>query len=106
MDGALFWVGGGRWVNILFGWEQVGKFFGWVGVGWNEWEWVHYLIMPISYIFYLIHKVFKGNFPRFGCAIRELPLAEIKAMVLKKINRVLYSEYRFLRPQQFFPFSL
>ena len=84
MDEALFWVGGGRRVNILFGWEQVGKFFGWVGVGWNEWEWVHYLIMPISYIFYLIHKVFKGNFPRFGCAIRELPLAEIKAMVLKK----------------------
>ena len=36
------------------------------------------------YIFYLIYKVFKGNFPRFGCAIRELPLAEIKAMVLKK----------------------
>ena len=53
-------------------------------MSWNEWEWMHCLIMPVSYIFYLLDKVFKGNFPCFGCDIRELPLAEIKAMVLKK----------------------
>ena len=27
--------------------------------------------------------IFKGNSPRFDSAIRELPLAEIKTMVLK-----------------------
>ena len=50
-----------------------------------------------------------GNFPRFGSAIRELPLAEIKAMLYIKLNcnnRLLYHENRLLRSQQFFPLSL
>ena len=41
----------------------------------------------VKYIIYFIFydKVFKGNFDRFGSAIREFPLAEIKAMLLKQI---------------------
>ena len=50
--GVLFWVGKGRWVNILDGWRWIGKYFGWVGVG-GGWvslsgEWVHCLIMHIN----------------------------------------------------------
>ena len=50
-----------------------------------------------------------GNFPRFGSAIRGLPLAEIKAMVYIKVNynnKVLYYENRLFRSQQVFPLSL
>ena len=44
------------------------------------------------------------HFPRFGSAIRELPLAEIKTMVLNKNynNSVLYYKKRLLRSQQLF----
>ena len=52
---------------------------------------------PVKQIIYFIFqdKVFKGNFPRFGCVIRELPLAEIKVMIYIKVdynNKVLYYE--------------
>ena len=42
MGGAVFWVGGGRWVNILCGWGGGGggKYFGWLGVGGDEWGWI------------------------------------------------------------------
>ena len=48
---VLFWVDGGEWwlVDIILsglGW--LGKSFGWVGVGGDEWGWVHCLIMPID----------------------------------------------------------
>ena len=33
MYGALFWVGGGEWENILSRW-------GWVGMSGGEWGWV------------------------------------------------------------------
>ena len=37
VDGALFWMGGGKWENSLVGWG-----------GWDEWEWVHCLIIPFQ----------------------------------------------------------
>ena len=38
VSGALFWVGGDRWVNILGGWGWVEKYVGWEGVDGGEWE--------------------------------------------------------------------
>ena len=61
VDGALFWVGGmggDAWGIVLFGWEWVGHYFGWVGVVWkcfvwvevggsDEWGWVHHFLSKI-----------------------------------------------------------
>ena len=35
------------WDMILAGWRWVEHYFGWVGVGGDEWGWVHCLIMSI-----------------------------------------------------------
>ena len=48
---TLFWVGGDGW-GIFWGWVWVGGALiwvngaGWVGLGGDEWGWVHCLIMP------------------------------------------------------------
>ena len=54
---GLFWVGGGRWENIL-GWLGV---FG--GDGWERVGWVHYLIMPIR------NRIVKSKIKSWKCEI-------------------------------------
>ena len=51
-------VSGVVWCIILSGWRWMGHYFGWGGGkwenslvgwgGWDEWEWVHCLIIPFQ----------------------------------------------------------
>ena len=41
VGGAIFWEAGGRWKNTVGEW-------GWVGLGWCEWGWVHCFVMPFK----------------------------------------------------------
>ena len=91
-------VDGFGWMQMVSGgfewFQMVSCAFRWLPVDSGGFRWFAVSAVPMisqgfcivlnkSYIYFIFYdKVFKGKFPQFSSAIRELLLAEIKAMVL------------------------